>query len=229
VVIVSRFLWMYPATYLPRWLFAAIRRKDPSPPWQWPFLLAFAGVRGIVSLAAALAIPFTTLSGAPFPQRDLILFVTFSVILVTLVGQGLLLPAIVRWLGLAHAGRRERHADRAEEFEARRRAIETAIERLDQLARDRRLPQDIVRPLRARQQERLKHIEHRSDGGDRNKRVVDGTDEIEFLLIAAERDVINDLYRRGELKDEARRRIERELDLRDAHLTSVRAEDIAED
>jgi monovalent cation/hydrogen antiporter len=126
VVIVSRFLWMYPATYLPRWLFATIRRKDPSPPWQWPFLLAFAGVRGIVSLAAALAIPFTTLSGAPFPQRDLILFVTFSVILVTLVGQGLLLPAVVRWLGLAHVGRRERHADRAEEFEARRRAIETA-------------------------------------------------------------------------------------------------------
>jgi Na+/H+ antiporter len=229
VVIVSRFLWMYPATYLPRWLFAPIRRKDPSPPWQWPFLLAFAGVRGIVSLAAALAIPFTTLSGAPFPQRDLILFVTFSVILVTLVGQGLLLPAVVRWLGLAHAGRRERHADRAEEFEARRRAIETAIERLDQLARDRRLPQDIIRPLRAHQQERLKHIEHRSDGGDRNKIVVDDTDEIEFLLIAAERDVINDLYRRGELKDEARRRIERELDLRDAHLTSVRAEDIAED
>jgi monovalent cation/hydrogen antiporter len=229
VVIVSRFLWMYPATYLPRWLFAAIRRKDPSPPWQWPFLLAFAGVRGIVSLAAALAIPFTTLNGAPFPQRDLILFVTFSVILVTLIGQGLLLPAVVRWLGLAHAGRRERHADRAEEFEARRRAIETAIERLDQLARDRRLPQHIVRPLRARQQERLKHIEHRSDGGDRNKGLVDSSDEIEFLLIAAERDAINDLYRRGELKDEARRRIERELDLRDAHLTSVRAEDIAED
>lgn len=229
VVIVSRFLWMYPATYLPRWLFAAIRRKDPSPPWQWPFLLAFAGVRGIVSLAAALAIPFTTFSGAPFPQRDLILFVTFSVILVTLVGQGLLLPAVVRWLGLAHVGRRERHADRAEEFEARRRAIETAIERLDQLARDRRLPQDIIRPLRARQQERLKHIEHRSDGGDRNKRLVDGSDEIEFLLIAAERDAINDLYRHGKLKDEARRRIERELDLRDAHLTSVRAEDIAKD
>jgi len=227
-VIATRFVWMYPATYLPRWLFPAIRRKDPSPPWQWPFLLSFAGVRGIVSLAAALAIPFATESGQPFPERDLILFVTFCVILVTLVGQGLLLPAVVRWLGLAHAGRRERHADRIEEFKARRQAIETAIKRLDELAAERGLPEDILRPLRARQHDRLKHIEHRSDGDDSHKRLVQGADELEFLLIAAERDLINDLYRRGELKDEARRRIERELDLRDAHLTSVRAEDITE-
>ena len=117
VVIVARFVWMYPATYLPRWLFPAIRRKDPSPPWQWPFALAFTGVRGIVSLAAALAIPLTTESGQPFPDRDLILFLTFAVILVTLVGQGLMLPAVIRVLGLAHAGRRERHADRAEEYQ----------------------------------------------------------------------------------------------------------------
>jgi Na+/H+ antiporter len=224
VVIISRFVWMYPAIYLPRWLFPPIRRRDPSPPWQWPFMLAFAGVRGIVSLAAALAIPIATANDQPFPQRNLILFITFSVILVTLVGQGLLLPSVVRWLGLARAGRRERHADRAEEFKARRKAIETAIERLDQLAAERELPEDIVRPLRARQHERLKHVEHRS-GDDGHKRLMQGGDEVEYLLIAAERDLINNLYRRGELKDDARRRIERELDLRDAHLTSVRAED----
>jgi CPA1 family monovalent cation:H+ antiporter len=229
VVIVSRFIWMYPATYLPRWLFPQIRRRDPSPPWQWPFLIAFAGVRGIVSLAAALAIPLTTDSGAPFPGRDLILFVTFAVILVTLVGQGLLLPAVVHWLRLARAGRRERHADRAEEFRARRQAIETALARLDQLAAERELPEDTVRSLRARQHERLKHVERRSDGDGDHKKLMQSADEIEYLLIAAERDLINDLYRRGELKDEARRRIERELDLRDAHLTSVRAEDLSAD
>lgn len=224
VVIVSRFIWMYPATYLPRWIIPAIKRKDPSPPWQWPFLIAFAGVRGIVSLAAALAIPFTTASGAPFPRRDLILFLTFAVIVVTLVGQGLLLPAIVHWLGLARAGRRERHGDRVEEYEARRQAVEAAIERLNQLAVERKLPDEVVRPMRARQHERLKHVEHRSDGDDGHRSLVRGGDEIEFELIAAERDMVNDLYRRGELKDEARRRIERELDLRDAHLTSVREE-----
>jgi monovalent cation/hydrogen antiporter len=221
VVIVSRFIWIYPATYLPRWLIPAIEHRDPSPPWQWPFLLAFAGVRGVVSLAAALAIPFTIASGAPFPGRDLILFLTFAVIVVTLVGQGLLLPAVVYWLGLARAGRRERHADRVEEYKARRQAIEAAIERLNQLAVERKLPDEIVRPMRARQHERLKLVGHRSDGDDGHRTLVRGGDEVEFELIAAERDLVNDLYRRGELKDETRRRIERELDLRDAHLTSV--------
>ena len=67
VVIAARFVWMFPGTYLPRWFVPAIRRKDPSPPWQHPFLLAFTGVRGIVSLAAALAIPFTVADGSPFP------------------------------------------------------------------------------------------------------------------------------------------------------------------
>src|ERR1700732_1850652 len=93
VVILARFVWVFPATYLPRWLVPAIARKDPSPPWQWPIVLGFTGVRGIVSLAAALAIPLTLDDGQLFPDRDLILFLTFAVILVTLVGQGLMLPA----------------------------------------------------------------------------------------------------------------------------------------
>src|ERR1700729_2963341 len=85
VVIVARFVWTYPAIYLPRWLVPSIRRKDPSPSWQVPFVLSFTGVRGIVSLAAALAIPLQIASGAGFPDRDLILFLTFFLILVTLV------------------------------------------------------------------------------------------------------------------------------------------------
>ncbi|HUZ71486.1 MAG TPA: Na+/H+ antiporter [Stellaceae bacterium] len=225
VVIIARFVWVYPATYLPRWLFPPVRRRDPAPTWQWPFVLAFTGVRGIVSLAAALAIPLATKSGQPFPDRDLILFLTFSVILVTLVGQGLLLPSVVRWLGLARAGRRERHADRAEEFEARRQAIEIAIDQLEQLAAERGLPEDVVRPLRAHHRERLKHVEHRSDGDGGHKARIDLSDEIEFLLIAAERKAINDLFRSGKVKDEARRRIERELDLREAHLLNLRTDE----
>jgi monovalent cation/hydrogen antiporter len=223
VVIVARFVWMYPATYLPRWLIPAVARKDPSPPWQWPFALAFTGVRGMVSLAAALAIPLTIESGEPFPDRDLILFLTFAVILVTLVGQGLLLPAVIRALGLAHAGRREHRADMAEEFAARRLAIDAAIERLDELEAERGLSPDIVHPLRARHRDRLKHIGDRSDGA--HKELIELHDEIEYLLIAAERRRINDLYRQGKLKDEARRRIERELDLRDAHLANLRVEE----
>jgi CPA1 family monovalent cation:H+ antiporter len=166
VVIVARFVWHYPATYLPRWLFPPIRRKDPSPPWQWPFVVAFTGVRGIVSLAAALAIPFATAAGNPFPDRDLILFLTFSVILVTLVGQGLTLPLVIRALGLAHAGRRERRGVKAEERAARRHAIEAAIARLDELATERALPDGVIIPLRAQHRVRLRHIEHHADGND---------------------------------------------------------------
>jgi len=225
VVIVARFVWLYPATYLPRWLVPAIRRKDPSPPWQWPFALASAGVRGVVSLAAALAIPLVTERGQPFPERDLILFLTFSVILVTLVGQGLLLPRVIRALGLANAGRRELRADRIEERRARRRAVEAAIERFDQLAIERALSEDIVKPLRASQRARLAHIEMKGDGADHRGPVIDVYDEIELELIVAERTLINDLFRDGKLKDEARRRIERELDLREAHLANQRDED----
>jgi len=220
VVIAARFVWTYPATYLPRWLFPAIRRKDPSPPWEWPFVLAFTGVRGIVSLAAALGIPFIIANARPFPNRDLILFLTFSIILVTLVGQGLMLPSIIRALGLAHAGRRERHANLIEEQQARRQAIRAAISRLDQLAAERALSEDVIRPLRSRHRDRLKHVEDESDGSESNRKLAELHDEIELLLIAAEREEINELYLSGELKDEARRRIERELDLREADLAN---------
>ena len=224
VVIVTRFVWMYPATYIPRWI-PAIARRDPAPPWQYPFVLASAGIRGIVSLAAALAIPFATESGRPFPGRDLILFLTFSVILVTLVGQGLLLPWIIRALGLANAGRRERREDRAEEFKARRQAVEAAAEQFEQLVANRKLPEEVVAPIRAYHRERLKRVTHRSDGDDAHGKLVQIRDEVDLQLIGAERKLINDLYRTGQLKDEARRRIERELDLREAHLASIRAED----
>jgi CPA1 family monovalent cation:H+ antiporter len=215
-IIAARFVWMFPATYLPRWLIPSIARNDPSPPWQWPFALAFTGVRGIVSLAAALAIPLTTQSGAMFPDRDRILFLTFSVILVTLVGQGLMLPSVIRALGLANAGRRERDAGRREEAEARRQAIEAADRRLDQLMQERRLSEAIVQPLRARLRER--RVER--DG----KSLLDLRDEIELSLIAAERRQINDLYRLGKLEDGARRRIERDLDLREGQIRNAEAD-----
>jgi CPA1 family monovalent cation:H+ antiporter len=218
VVILARFVWLYPATYLPRWLYPPLRRRDPSPPWQWVFVLAFTGVRGIVSLAAALAIPLVTEAGQPFPDRDLILFLTFSVILVTLVGQGLMLPAVVRVLGLVNAGRRERHADRSEEHAARKLAIEAVIERLEELKTERALADDIVQPLRARHRDRLRHIEGQGDDSDNgHRKLTELHDRIELLLIDTERQRINDLFRQGKLSDEARRRVERELDLREAH------------
>jgi Na+/H+ antiporter len=225
VVIGTRFIWMYPATYLPRLLSPSLARGDPSPPWQWPFMLAFTGVRGIVSLAAALAIPFTTADGSPFPDRDLILVLAFVVVLVTLVGQGLTLPWVVRALGLENAGRREQVAQRSEEFQARQEAIEAATRRLEALASDPDIPDDIIARLRAHHRQRIAQILTRNDESEEQRRRIAKADELESLLIAAERDLINEKYRHGALKDETRRRLERELDLRDAQLASVRYED----
>ena len=224
VVMAARFIWTYPATYLPRWLFPAIRRNDPSPPWQWPFAIAFTGIRGIVSLAAALAIPFATASGQPFPDRDLILFLTFSVILVTLVGQGLLLPWVIRILGLAHAGRRERQDDQDEERQARHSAIEAVIARFEQLVVERELPDKIVAPLRLSHDGRLRHIKDKISGAGDVENLTSAQCEIGLMLITTERERVNELFRTGKLKDEARRRIELELDLREAQLLNQRRE-----
>jgi monovalent cation/hydrogen antiporter len=219
VVIVARFVWLYPATYIPRWLSPRLARRDPSPPWQWPFALAFTGVRGMVSLAAALAIPLMTERGQPFPHRDLILILTFAVILVTLVGQGLLLPTVIRALGLANAGRREHAVERRQEFAARRKAIEAAEQRLEALRQERNLPMDIVEPLRSRHADRLKYVGNKSDGEHDKLVLLD--DDIKLQLLSAERDTVNELYRSGALHGEPRRRIERELDLRDAQLAGL--------
>ena len=88
IIIIARFAWVFPAIYLPRILSKRLRERDPSPPWQWTFVISFTGVRGAVSLAAALALPLALPGGEAFPYRDLILFVAFGVILITLIGLG---------------------------------------------------------------------------------------------------------------------------------------------
>jgi CPA1 family monovalent cation:H+ antiporter len=215
-IIAARFLWVFPSLYLPR-LIPAVRRSDPYPIWQRPFLVSFFGVRGIVSLAAALALPLTVASGAPFPHRDLIILLTFWVIVITLVGQGLLLPTLMRWLGLGKVAEAEQEAERSAELVARRRAIDAVLQRLDQLASERNLPPALVEALRSHQQARLKRAEALDDADEVRARVA-LKDEIEGLLIDAERRHIFSQLERGELIDEARRHIERELDLREAEL-----------
>jgi len=224
-VILARFVWIFPATYVPRWLIPALARKDPAPPWQWTAAVAFTGVRGVVSLAAALAIPLQTQVGEAFPARDLILFLTFAVILVTLVGQGLLLPPVMRALGLAHAGRREQRSERAQERAARRQGILAAQEHLLALAQQHRLSGEVMRALRAQQRARLHHFETGPDQANGVHEHGARHDAVELALIAAERARINQLYRDGDLKDEARRRIEHELDLREASLESHQHEE----
>jgi monovalent cation/hydrogen antiporter len=211
---------------IPRRIYAAglgsrTRRVDPAPTWQRVFAVSFTGVRGIVSLAAALGLPLAV-AGGPFPHRDLILVLTFSVILVTLVGQNLLLPCVMRALGLIETGRHEHDTARAEEYHARQRAIEAALERLDRLSREGRFAPEVLGGIRAQYQDRLKLIRHNSDADTRQREFSKIHDEIELSLIGTERNEFDQLFRKGMLNGEARRRIERELALREAQLLNDR-------
>jgi monovalent cation/hydrogen antiporter len=216
IVTVARFAWVYPATYLPRLLSKKVRQRDPSPPWQWVFILSFTGVRGAVSLAAALALPFTLTGGEAFPYRDLILFVAFGVILVTLVGLGLTLPGVVRWLGVADAGRSEHVAEHEAELAARREALDHALKSLDAITENRDLSDEVVRLLRSRHEIRSNQLPASLDP-EAHELSAMGRD-LTRELIEEERKFIHALLRDGKINDETRRKIERELDLEEASI-----------
>jgi CPA1 family monovalent cation:H+ antiporter len=138
-VVLSRPLWVFPATYLAR-LVPRIRRRDPAPPWQYPAVISWAGMRGVVSLAAALAyLP-------QLPQGELLTFFTFVVVVATLVGQGLTLPWLIRRLALRAPSRTE---DALQEAAVQQEAVNAALERLDELlAEDGQVPGEVVDRLR---------------------------------------------------------------------------------
>jgi Na+/H+ antiporter len=218
IIIVARFAWVYPAFYLPRFLNARLRARDPYPPWQNPFVIAFTGVRGAVSLAAALALPFALPNGEAFPHRDLILFVSFGVIFITLVGLGSTLPLLVRWLGLAQTGRQEHIAEHEAEIAARREALDAALKSLDAITTDRELTDEVVKLLRARHETRANQLPDSLDP-DAHDASATGT-ELTRELISTERKFIHALLRDGKITDESRRRIERDLDLEEASLAN---------
>ena len=218
IVVISRFAWVYPATYLPRLLSKRLRVRDPSPSWRTVFVIAFTGVRGAVSLAAALALPYALAGGDPFPYRDLILFVTLSLILVTMVGTGIGLSPLVRWLGVARDGHDEHAVVHAAEIAARREALAKALEELDAMTDDRELSEEVVKLLRARHQTRSNQLPESLDAEEHDASLR-GT-ELTRELIGIERRFIHDLLRNGKITDETRRRIERDLDLEEASLAN---------
>jgi monovalent cation/hydrogen antiporter len=218
IVIVARFAWVYPATYLPRLINKRLRERDPSPSWRTVFVIAFTGVRGAVSLAAALALPFALPNGEAFPYRDLILFVSFGVIFITLVGLGSTLPPVVRWLGVTQAGREEHIAEHESEIAARREALDAALKSLDAITNDRELTDEVVKLLRARHESRTNQLPD-SFNPDVQDASAAGT-ELTRELIGSERKFIHALLRDGKITDETRRRIERDLDLEEASLSN---------
>ncbi len=213
IAVTARFIWVFPATYIPRWFSQRLRKRDPAPPWQSPFFLAFTGMRGVDSLAVALAIPFMVLDGQPFPHRDLILFVTFGVIIITLIGQGLMLPYVVRWLGLSRLGKKEHKDEIRAELRARQAALKQVEKRLDKIIKEHDLPGEAIAHLRTRNQSRMQILPtNLTEALDHMRQ----TARIKAELISAEREFIYQLLRDGKITDEARRRIEYELDLEEA-------------
>ena len=217
MIVIARFAWTFPAIYVPR-MIERVRQRDPSPPWQWAFVISFTGVRGAVSLAAALALPLVLADGNPFPNRDLILFVSFGVIFITLVGFGLGLPTVVRWLGVAQAGRSERFAELESEVAARREALDAAFQSLDRITKHREISDEVVQLLRARHEIRTNQLPNSLDPDKRIASAVGG--DLTRELIAAERKFIHILLRDGKITDETRRHIERDLDLEEASLAN---------
>jgi CPA1 family monovalent cation:H+ antiporter len=218
VIIIARFAWVYPATYLPRLLSKRIRERDAAPSWRATFVVGFTGVRGAVSLAAALALPFTLPGGEAFPYRDMILFAAFGVIFITLVGLGLGLPAVVRWLGVARDGRSEHIAEHEAEIAARRQALDAALKSLDAITDDRELSDEVVKLLRARHDIRANQLPVSLDPDAPD--ITAAGAALTRELIAAERKFIHVLLRDGKITDEARRHIERDLDLEEASLSN---------
>ncbi len=223
-VILTRIALVFPFTYLPRRMFRRVREREPYPPLRHTLLVSWTGMRGAVSLAAALALPLVTDADGAFPERDLIIFCVFSVILATLLMQGLTLPPLIRWLGVDDYDEELE----SEEVAARLRAIDSAITRLDELATEEWVLEDTVERVRGAYRYRQRRFtalsrEGEFDGGIDGDGIDYETRSVAYQrlvreVLEAQRSTLIDLRDQGEINDDVLRRIERELDLEDSRL-----------
>jgi CPA1 family monovalent cation:H+ antiporter len=201
--ILARIVWVFPATYVPRWVSAKIRERDPLPSRGAIFVISWAGMRGVVTLAAALALP------VDFPDRPLLIYLALCVILATLVGQGLTLPWVVRRMGVVSGSSLE-----VEERIARQAALDAARERIERLAIEYPDHLPLVDNLRAELDHEADHAAGERDG-DLDEAAQERLEhqEIRLAVVAAQRDAVIQLRDDGVIGDEALRLVERDLDL----------------
>jgi Na+/H+ antiporter len=208
-VIVLRLAWVFPASYLPRWLFPRLRARDPYPGWRNVLIVAWTGLRGGISLAAALAVPLSIQAGQPFPERDRLIALTFGVILATLVGQGLSLIPLIHWLAVPAEGTQER-----ERQLARKTAAHAAVARLQELAGQEWVPERRLMDLRARYEEKALHAAEHLDGNlPPHEEEMASHRRLQREVLQAERAAVIGLRDQGKIDDEVLREMERELDL----------------
>ncbi|MFC7930010.1 Na+/H+ antiporter [Streptomyces cinereoruber] len=215
-VVLVRFVWVYPATFLPRWLSARVREREPGVDWRAPLVVGWAGMRGVVSLAIAFSIPLAV-DGEEFPARNLVLFLTFTTVIGTLVVQGLTLPPLIRLLKLPG---RDRYAETLAEAQAQSEASRAAEERLDALLADERnaLPQPLADRLRTVLDRRRNAVWERL--GAVNETTGETADDtyrrLSREMIEAEREVFVRLRDERRIDDEMMRVLLRRLDLEEA-------------
>jgi Na+/H+ antiporter len=215
-VILSRIAWVIPGSYLSRLLSRKLHTRDPNPPWQDVAIIAWAGMRGVVSLAAAFALPFALPDGSPFPGRSYILFFTFCVILATLGGQGLTLPILIRKLGVKDDG-----ATDEEERSARYQANTAAIAYIDNLSTRDGMAAEILARLRSEYDDRLQQLQRCCQNSENpsGEMVTPQYQQLQQEALGVERNTIIGLRNQHVINDEALRRIQRDLDLAEARLT----------
>ncbi|GGF04188.1 Na+/H+ antiporter [Hymenobacter cavernae] len=221
VVIIGRLLWVYPGTYLPRWLSRRIREREPQPSLPLVTVIAWTGMRGVVSLAAALALPLTLGSGVPFPHRNLILFITFVVIFCTLVGQGLSLVPLIRWLGIGPDDSVER-----EEVELRLYLATQTTAYLSSPAGQEQAPADVLTRMKNRYEIRLERLHNRAAGiiaSRLDEKPITQFQQLQEAIIEFERGVLEKLRREEKTSEELLRKIENELDLEESRLALDKA------
>ena len=209
VAIGLRLVWVFPFTYLPRLVEGWIHRSQPdSPPWQRVFFVGWAGMRGADSLVIALALPLMTVAGDPFPARSAIIFVTFAIILVTLVAQGVTLGPLIRLLHLDAEDDEEQREERI----ARLRTAKAGVAKLDQIIAHNPTLASVARRLRARHVHRLHRYERRRLDHD-DKAEADAAHRVRADMIAAERRELVNLRDRGVIADDVMRVVQHDLDL----------------
>ena len=210
VVIATRLAWVHASAWAIRTIDRRASQRARRAGWRQRTILGWSGMRGSVSLAAALALP------ADFPARDELLFVTFAVIFSTLVVQGLTLPRVIRWADVQDDG-----ADAREELAARRRATAAALDRLDELAGEAWTRDDTVERVRGQYEYRARRLGARageSDGADGYEHRSLGYQRMVRELLHAQRRAVVALRNEGAISNDVMHRIERELDLEDERL-----------
>jgi CPA1 family monovalent cation:H+ antiporter len=216
-VIGVRFAWLFTVPYLIRAIDRRPQQRERRVGPRERIVGAWAGIRGAVSLAAALALPLETDAGAPLPDRDLILFITFAVILATLVGQGLTLPALIRRLGVREDGVEEE----AEEVRARLEASRAALERLDDLVSEEWTRDETIERVRAMYQFRQRRFKVRAGKVEDEDGIEDRSLAYQRLmheLYVVQRRALVELRNAGTISNDVMHRIERELDLEESRL-----------